>query len=523
MHARIAVLCALVLPLVIAASAPAGAGRTSASRRDGPSINVAHGGRVHATQAAASAAAATDLDAATAWCPASDGAVGEGERQRAGGRGPVLEVELPQATHVTDIAVTWAAVTAPAPRATIQTATSTRRWQTAWTGRPDSGLTTVAVDTKARVVRLQLGSPGTPPCVAELRVFTTESAAAEAIRGADISFAPQVEAAGGRYSDSRGTRAVEHILADHGANWIRLRLWVDPPAGYSDLTSVKTMARRAAGAGHRILLDFHYSDFWADPGKQPIPAAWEGQELEELSQTVHDYTRDVIAELAAQGSPVDMVQIGNEVTAGMLWPVGQIYAQDPPRWAEFATLVNAGLAGARAGNPAGHELRTMIHIDRGGNNADARWFYDHLLEQDVDFDVIGLSFYPFWHGSLTDLRNNVNDLAIRYDHDIAVVETAYPWTLDNGDDLANFVTEDTEMPDGYPASPEGQEMFARDVYAAVRQAPNGRGLGFFYWEPEWLPVVGWEPGAGNPNDNLTLFDWGGRALDSIDLFGRVDG
>ena len=342
----------------------------------------------------------------------------------------------------------------------------------------------------------------------------------EPIRGADISFAPQVEDAGGAFSDRRGVRSVEDILADNGANWVRLRLWVDPPAGYSDLDSVKEMALRAEEAGLEVLLDLHYSDFWADPGKQPIPAAWEGQDLDELAQTVRTYTRDVIAELAAQGSPVDMVQIGNEVTAGMLWPVGEIYAEDPGRWSEFATLVQAGIDGARAGNPEGHDLRTMIHIDRGGDNAGARWFYDHLLEQGVDFDVIGLSFYPFWHGTLTDLRDNLHDLAARYDRDIVVVETAYAWTLDNGDDLTNFITSPSDLLDGYPATPVGQEDFVRDLRAVVRSVPAGHGLGFFYWEPEWLPVVGWEPGAGNPNDNMTLFDWEGQALPSIDVFGR---
>jgi arabinogalactan endo-1,4-beta-galactosidase len=345
------------------------------------------------------------------------------------------------------------------------------------------------------------------------------------IRGADLSFTLQEEAVGKRFSDGGRTRPVERILAEHGANYVRLRVWVNPPAGYSDKAAALALARRAKRAGMRVLLDLHYSDFWADPGHQTTPAAWQGQDLATLAATVRAYTRDLVADFARQGAPVDMVQIGNEVTAGMLWPTGQIYRPDGAHWGEFATLLKAGIDGARAGNPRRNDLTVMVHIDRGGDNAGSIWFYDHIAEQGVRFDVIGLSFYPFWHGPFSALRQNLADLAGRYGKDLIVVETAYPWTLGNGDPLANLVTSADQLPEAarYPATVDGQAAYFATLRQILVEVPGGRGAGFFTWEPEWIPGVGWEPGAGNPNDNLTMFDWSGAALPSVRAFRRPTG
>jgi arabinogalactan endo-1,4-beta-galactosidase len=340
------------------------------------------------------------------------------------------------------------------------------------------------------------------------------------VRGADLSFLLQEEAAGITFTDHGAVRPAERILADHGANVVRLRIWVDPPPGYSDEAAALTLARRAHRAGQQILLDLHYSDFWADPGHQTTPAAWQGQDLPTLAGTVRTYTRKVVADFARQGTPVDMVQVGNEVTDGMLWPLGQIYQADGQHWAQFATLLQAGITGAREGNPRRHRLQVMVHIDRGGDNGGAVYFYDHLAAQGVRFDVIGLSYYPFWHGSLAALQQNLNDLSTRYGKDIVVAETAYPWTLGNGDTLDNFITSDDQLPDGaaYPATPQGQAAYFEALRTVLQDVPGGHGAGFVDWEPEWIPGVGWEPGAGNPNDNLTMFDWQGAALPSVRAF-----
>ena len=346
-----------------------------------------------------------------------------------------------------------------------------------------------------------------------------------AIRGADISFLLQEDEAGRRFTDRRGhRRPAERILAGAGANWARLRVWVDPPSGYSNLHTSLALARRCRAAGLKVLLDPHYSDFWADPGKQPIPAAWAGQDLAELSETVRRYTRHLVDAFARQGTPIDMIQIGNEVTNGMLWPVGQIYRNGEQHWDAFVRLLDAGLAGAREAAPRHRELTTMIHIDRGGDNAGARYFYDNVIQRNVRFDVIGLSYYPFWHGPLSALRANLDDLSGRYGKGLVVAETAYPWTLANGDSLANSLDSAAQLPDGnrFPPTPQGQLAYFDALREVIEQVPCGRGLGFFDWEPEWIPGVGWAPGQGNPNDNLTMFDFAGRALPSLAAFRRCD-
>jgi arabinogalactan endo-1,4-beta-galactosidase len=334
-----------------------------------------------------------------------------------------------------------------------------------------------------------------------------------AIVGHDLSFAVQESAMGATYTDRGRTGLPEQILADHGANWVRLRLWVDPPAGYSDLASVLAMARRARAAGMRILLDPHYSDFWADPQKQPTPAAWSDQDLPTLAATVRAYTRDALNALSAQGTPAEMLQLGNEIRNGMLWPTGQLDWDAGTGWDNLGTLLRAAAAGAR--DARGPTPRLVVHFDQGGDNAFSRSFFDHVVAQHVPFDVIGLSYYPFWHGTLSQLRANLDDLAQRYDKDVSVVETQYAWTLGYGDSTNNFVWEESQLIPGYPATAGGQLGFASDLMSILAAVPRGHGLGVFYWQPEWIPGVGWEPGAGTPNDNLTLFDFTGHALASV--------
>lgn len=336
------------------------------------------------------------------------------------------------------------------------------------------------------------------------------------VLGHDLSTLQQEEDIGNIFTDTdRRVRRVEEIVARHGATYVRERLWVNPPMPYNDLAHLLTMARRIKKAGLKLLLDFHYSDFWADPGKQYTPQSWQGQDLSTLANTVYTYTRDVLRQLARQGTPADIVQTGNEVTDGMLWPLGQIYVDGNQNWPEFTTLLKAAIAGVR--DSWGHS-EVMVHIDRGGDNGGARYFYDNILAQGVDFDMIGLSYYPFWHGPLSALQANLNDLAPRYHKDLVVVETAYPWTFANGDDLTNSVTDQTPLNTDYPATPEGQSGFMQNILAILSQVPERRGRGVVYWEPAWIPGVGWEPGAGDAWDNMTLFDFKGQALPSISCY-----
>jgi arabinogalactan endo-1,4-beta-galactosidase len=334
------------------------------------------------------------------------------------------------------------------------------------------------------------------------------------VRGADLSFLPQLEEAGVRYRDLAGrVKPAERILAEQGANAMRLRVWVKPPAGYSDERRALGLARRAKRAGMQVVLDPHYADFWADPGKQPIPAGWP-TDLPGLTVKIHDCTRQLVHDFAAQGTPVDILQIGNEITNGILWPVGQLYLPDgTQQWDAFTQLLRAAIAGARQGCH-GHPMRIMLHIDKGGLMGDTRWFFDNIVAHEVPFDIIGQSYYPMWHGSLADLEANTADSIARYGKPVLLAEVSYPWTFADGDGRGNIVGPDTPLPDAdrFPATPAGQAGF----YQALRDVLSRTGgLGFLVWEPEWVPGVGWEPGAEASNDNLTQFDFTGHALPSI--------
>jgi beta-galactosidase len=187
-----------------------------------------------------------------------------------------------------------------------------------------------------------------------------------------------------------------------------------PKKGFCDLQHTIAMAKRVKAAGMKFLLDFHYSDTWADPQKQFKPAAWKGQSFDQLRQTVFAYTKNVIQSLKRAGAAPDMVQIGNEINHGMIWPEGHINNLD-----SLAQLVYAGIQGVKAVDPS---IVIMLHIALGGQNDEARFFLDNMIMRGVPFDVIGLSYYPRWHGTLEDLRYNLNDLARRYDKDVIVVE-----------------------------------------------------------------------------------------------------
>jgi len=305
-----------------------------------------------------------------------------------------------------------------------------------------------------------------------------------------------------------------------------MRLWVDPPAGYSDLAADLALARQVRAAGMKIYLDIMYSDFWADPTHQNIPAAWAGQDLAQLTTTVTSYTKQVISAFAQQGTPVDMVSIGNEIRNGILWPIGEINCTDCGGWANFTQLLKAGVAGAEAANPPGHKLLIMMHYDQGASFTLSSAFYSELESYNVPFDVIGLSYYPVLsEPAISGLRANVDGLATEFGKPIIIAETQYPWTLANGnsplgDSTGDFAWEQSQLDPGYPATPGGQLSFVTDELSILAQAPDGLGAGLFYWAPDWIPGVPWEPGTGigSPNVNMTLFNFEGQALPSIGIF-----
>jgi len=337
------------------------------------------------------------------------------------------------------------------------------------------------------------------------------------LAGADISMLPRIEELGGAFRAGGAPGDLLGMLKTSGCTAARVRLFVNPDyrdGTVNDLPYTLALAARIKAAGLALVLDLHYSDTWADPGHQTKPAAWSSLDFEGLERAVEAYTAEVVRAFRDAGALPDIIQIGNEVTAGMLWPDGRLDASGDTeaQWDRFARLLEAGVRGARSPLARGETLRVMIHIDRGGDRRGTKWFFDHLLEQGVPFDVIGLSYYPWWHGSLDELRENLAATAAAYGTDVMIVETAYPY---RGEEWWKA------RPNmAWPISPEGQRAFLADVAAAVRGAPGGRGAGILYWYPESIPVPGLEPWEGGA---LALFDSRGEALPGLAALGAAGG
>jgi beta-galactosidase len=290
--------------------------------------------------------------------------------------------------------------------------------------------------------------------------------------GADISFLPELEAKGIRFSEDGKEQDAIELLKKHGFNYVRLRIFHNPAAdsgyspgkGFCDLNNTLQMAKRVKNAGLKLLLDFHYSDYWADPGKQYKPVAWRGLSFEQLKQSLYDYTKQVMNALKEQGTLPDMVQVGNEINHGIVWPEGSVAHLD-----SLAQLLNAGTAAVKAVDP---KVVMLLHVALGGQTDETVFFVDHMLARDVHFDVLGLSYYPKWHGTLEDLEHNMRYLANRYQKDLCVVE--------------------------YSQHKAAVNKIAFEV-------PGGRGKGSFIWEPlnTWESIFN---SQGKANELLRLYD-----------------
>ena len=363
---------------------------------------------------------------------------------------------------------------------------------------------------------ISLNSAGNPDTWASFDdVELVPGRSALSILGADISSLKKSEDLGGVYRDEDGTEGdALQILKGHGLNYARLRVWVDPADGYHGKEEILEMATRLQDEDIQLLVDLHYSDNWADPGKQIKPASWEDYDFVQLKEAVYEHTYDICSSLVAQGTPPDMVQVGNEINAGMLWPDGDYEHMD-----NLAELLKEGYRAVKDCSPA---TLVMLHIAEGGDNDLARWWFGNIVRREIPFDVIGISYYPYWHGSLAELQYNLNDISERYGKDVIVVETAYAFTDQENDYLENIANSSMAIP-GYPYSPEGQRAMLRDVMAVVRAVPNGRGLGVFYWDATWTAVAGngWEstdPSSGNAWENQALFDYDERVLPAVEEY-----
>lgn len=368
--------------------------------------------------------------------------------------------------------------------------------------------------------------------LAAVQVNPIENLSTDFIKGADVSIMPELERNGTKFYDNGIEQDGLTILKNHGVNWIRVRIWNNPyvvgpegvGGGNTDEAKAIEMAKRAKALGMKVLVDFHYSDFWVDPGQQKKPDAWKNDSGDKLVDDVYAYTAKVMQDFNAQGVTPDMVQVGNELNNGMLWPEAQLTEDNPNGYKFLAKLLNAGLQAVHD-NDKDNKVKTMIHLAGVDVNL-YHTFFDNLIVKNKvnDFDIIGMSFYPFWHGIMDDLKNTMNDVSAKYNKDVIAVETAFGYTLEDADFEKNNFGTNEEKVSGYKATVQGQATGLRDVMATVASVNDNRGLGIFYWAPDWVinEKVGWKSnGGGNGWDNLTLFDTKGNALESMDTFNLV--
>jgi len=321
--------------------------------------------------------------------------------------------------------------------------------------------------------------------------------------GADVSWLPQMETTGYKFYNSDGIETdCLQLLKDKGINTIRLRVFVNPSndkaSGHCSPAETVQMAVRAQALGMRIMIDFHYSDSWADPGKQTKPAAWASHTFAELLDDVYNHTFDVLNALKTAGVTPEWVQVGNEIPGGMLWPEGST-----SNWSQLAQLLNKGYDATKAINES---IKVIVHIDQGNDNGRFRYFFDNAKSNNVKYDVIGLSYYPYWLNSdytvsIAGLQNNLNDMVTRYGKEVMVVEVGGDYTLVQN--TYNMLTA---------------------VIAAVKNVPNEKGLGVIYWEPEgeksWsgYQLNAWQSN-GQPSPALDAFLAENAGIEQV----KVDG
>lgn len=308
-------------------------------------------------------------------------------------------------------------------------------------------------------------------------------------KGADVGWLPQMEATGYSFYDTNGKKTdCIKLLKDRGINTIRLRVFVHPnedkASGHCSKEETVAMALRAQKMEMRMMIDFHYSDSWADPAKQFKPKAWENHTFPELLNDVYDHTFEVISALKNAGVTPEWVQIGNEIPGGMLWPDGSTN-----NWNQLGQLLNKGYDAVKAVNA---KIKVIVHLDEGNNNAKFRTFFDNATAQKVRYDVIGLSYYPYWikkdySETINDLQFNLNDMVNRYGKEVMVVEVG-----GEDDKVQNT-----------------KELLTATI-KAVKNVPKNKGLGVIYWEPEgaksWsgYSLSAWQ-NDGKPSPALDAF------------------
>ena len=380
----------------------------------------------------------------------------------------------------------------------------------------------------------------------EIYVEKVENLAEDFIMGMDASCVPALEASGVTYYNRKGQEQdVFRTLAESGVNYIRVRVWNDPydangngyGGGNCDLDNAITIGKRATRYGMKLLVDFHYSDFWADPGKQMVPKAWKGMTVEEKAEALYQYTKESLEKIKEAGIDVGMVQVGNETNASLCGET---------KWPNIAVLMNAGSKAIREVFPEALVTMHFANPEKAENYAS---YANNLDYYGVDYDVFASSYYPYWHGTLENLSTVLGKVNEKFGKKVMVMETSYAYTAEDSDFNGNTISDGGTIVKNYPFTVQGQAACVRDVIETVAGTPGG--IGVCYWEGTWISVGqnSWEENSakweqygsgwassyagsydpndagkyygGNAVDNQAMFGPDGKPLGSLDIFNLV--
>ena len=324
------------------------------------------------------------------------------------------------------------------------------------------------------------------------------------IRAADVSYLPEIETAAVVFYNDAKPESMLKTLKNAGCNTIRIRLWKNPSSGHSGLAEVKALAQRVKQAGMKVWLTVHYSDTWADPGVQTTPDEWKSLAFSDLKTAVANYTATILTEI----NP-DIIQIGNEINSGLLWPQGHLINNE----AQCLAILSAASATIRSKAPA---TKIMIHY-AGVKAADTDWFFNKM--KSVDYDYIGLSYYPVWHGKdMLLVKSTIDALGSKFSKKVVIAETAYPFTMGYNDWTNNIVGLDSQLVPNYPATPEGQKSYMMAIKELVKTSQSG--IGFAYWGGEWVSFKGNESKEGSTFENQALYDFNNKSLPVMQVFNQ---
>lgn len=331
--------------------------------------------------------------------------------------------------------------------------------------------------------------------------FTEESKFVSAV---DVSLYPELKTSNPKFYDSDSiSKDFISILKSKGVNTIRLRLWVNPANGQSGFSEVKQFSETLKASGFRIWLSLHYSDTWADPGQQQPPYNWQNIQYAALKDSVYTYTKKVMTQIQP-----NYIQIGNEINSGFLHPYGHLTNNS----SQFIELLQKGILAVRESS---HSTKIIIHF---AGIQSAQWFFNNLTS--LDYDIIGLSYYPIWHGkSLANLKSVMINLSETYNKELVIAETAYPFTLQWNDWTNNIVGLENQLilPD-FPATAIGQKDFVKSIIKLVKEIPNKKGIGFCYWGAESIAWNGPQATNGSTWENQAVFDFQNKALPVLEEF-----